>query len=181
MATLLTHAVVGAALGQAAAWPARGDVRFWCAAVFCSLLPDVDVIGFRLGIPYGDLWGHRGIMHSLLFAALAGVLFGALLGKSALERAKLSLLLFVITASHGFLDAMTDGGLGVAFFSPFDTARYFLPWRPIHVSPIGVHSAFSARIIRVLWSEIRSVWPIALLLGLVLRLVSARQRPLAAA
>jgi hypothetical protein len=26
---------------------------------------------------------------------------------------------------------MTNGGLGVAFFSPFDNGRYFLPWRPI--------------------------------------------------
>ncbi len=28
---------------------------------------------------------------------------------------------------------MTDGGLGVAFFSPFHTTRYFLPYRPIHL------------------------------------------------
>ena len=27
------------------------------------------------------------------------------------------------------------GGLGVAFFSPFSNARYFLPWRPIRVAP----------------------------------------------
>jgi hypothetical protein len=32
-----------------------------------------------------------------------------------------------VTASHGMLDAMTDGGLGVAFFAPFDNARYFFP------------------------------------------------------
>jgi hypothetical protein len=27
-------------------------------------------------------------------------------------------VLFVVTASHGILDAMTDGGLGIAFFAP---------------------------------------------------------------
>jgi len=32
---------------------------------------------------------------------------------------KTALLLFGITASHGVLDAMTNGGLGIAFFSPF--------------------------------------------------------------
>lgn len=41
----------------------------------CSTVPDLDVIGFSFGIQYGDLWGHRGMTHSLLFAVLltAGV------------------------------------------------------------------------------------------------------------
>ena len=38
-------------------------------------------------------------------------------------------------ASHGVLDALTDGGSGVAFLAPFDDTRYFFPWRPIRVSP----------------------------------------------
>jgi len=50
---------------------------------------------------------------------------------------------FLATASHGLLDALTDGGLGVAFFAPFDNHRYFLPWRPIHVSPIGAGRFFT--------------------------------------
>jgi len=65
--------------------------------------------------------------------------------------------LFVSTASHGLLDACTDGGLGVAFFSPFDTTRYFFAFRPIAVSPIGVRF-FSERGISVLWSELVWVW-----------------------
>ena len=47
---------------------------------------------------------------------------------------------------------MTDGGLGVAFFAPFDDTRYFFPFRPIKVSPIGL-SFFSARGLDVIWSE----------------------------
>src|SRR4029077_6028824 len=39
--------------------------------------------------------------------------------------------------SHGLLDTMTDGGQGVALFWPWTTARYFAPWRPIPVAPIG--------------------------------------------
>ena len=62
-----------------------------------------------------------------------------------------------VTASHGILDALTDGGLGIAFFSPFDTHRYFFPWRPIQVSPIGP-GFFSARGVRVLASELRWIW-----------------------
>ena len=65
---------------------------------------------------------------------------------------------FLATASHGLLDAMTDGGLGVVFFSPFDTARYFLPWRPILVSPIGVARFLSPRGLAVLRGEIFWIW-----------------------
>ena len=48
--------------------------------------------------------------------------------------------LFLCTMSHALLDALTDGGLGVAFFSPFSNERYFFPWTPIRVSRF-----FSAR------------------------------------
>ena len=64
---------------------------------------------------------------------------------------------FVVTASHGILDAMTDGGLGVAFFAPFDDTRYFFPFRPIKVSPIGL-SFFSDRGLDVIGSELLWVW-----------------------
>lgn len=63
----------------------------------------------------------------------------------------------LITASHGVFDAMTDGGLGIAFFSPFDTTRYFFPWRPLRVSPIGP-GFFSGRALVVLTSELRWIW-----------------------
>jgi len=53
-----------------------------------------------------------------------------------------------------FLDAMTDGGLGVAFFAPFDNHRYFLPWTPIRVSPTGVGRFFTDRGLVVLQSEL---------------------------
>ena len=44
----------------------------------------------------------------------------------------------VVLASHGLLDTMTDGGLGAALLWPFSLARYFAPWRPIPVAPIGL-------------------------------------------
>jgi len=70
MASLFTHALVGSALGQASLREWRKDWRFWSLVVTCSILPDVDSIGFHAGIPYGALWGHRGMTHSLLFAAV---------------------------------------------------------------------------------------------------------------
>jgi inner membrane protein len=44
----------------------------------------------------------------------------------------------LVVASHPLLDTLTNGGLGCALFWPFDNARYFAPWRPIPVSPIGL-------------------------------------------
>jgi inner membrane protein len=46
---------------------------------------------------------------------------------------------------HDILDAMTNGGLGVAFFFPFSDTRYFLPWQPIEVSPLGLKRFFTLR------------------------------------
>lgn len=63
--------------------------------------------------------------------------------------------LFLRAISHTLLDAMTSGGLGVAFFSPFSNERYFFPWRPIRVSPIGV-DFFGEAGVAVLRSEM--IW-----------------------
>jgi inner membrane protein len=147
--------------------------RFWALAALCSVLPDLDVLGFRLGIHYGDLWGHRGLTHSFLFAAIAGIVLSLFVRCSWRERWKPALLLFLIMASHDLLDALTSGGMGVAFFSPFDRHRYFFPWTPIRVSPIGVSRFFSERGAAVLWNEVRWVWIPALAVGLFLRFQQA--------
>lgn len=177
MASLITHAVAAVALSQAAKPEWRGDWLFWSASIFCSVLPDVDVIDFRFGVQYGAVWGHRGMTHSLLFAALTAAVVGTILNYSGSDRWSLMLLLFVITASHGLLDAMTDGGLGVAFFSPFNITRYFLPFRPIEVSPISVRHFFSARTLSILASEIRFVWLPCGLLGTSLYFLRRRSEP----
>jgi inner membrane protein len=84
---------------------------------------------------------------------------------------------FLATASHGLLDAMTDGGLGVACFSPFDNNRYFLPWRPIRVSPIGIGRFFSPRGLEVVRSELLWIWLPAALLVLSVWLIRRRAAP----
>jgi inner membrane protein len=158
LASFFTHALVGVTLAQPGLAEWRKDWRFWVAVVVCSILPDIDVIGFEFGVRYSDLWGHRGMTHSLLFAAVIASTMAILLKDKWGIRARFAALFFLIIVSHGLLDALTDGGLGVAFFSPFDRSRYFLPWRPIHVSPIGVGGFFSERGLRFLGSEILWVW-----------------------
>src|SRR5205823_15125962 len=118
MASAISHAVAALSIGTCFYRP-QIPKRVWVAGIVCSVLPDLDVIGFRFGIRYGDFWGHRGFTHSLVFAALlAGAVAVGMLrrGASGIRRFPLFAYLFLATASHGVLDAMTNGGLGVAFF-----------------------------------------------------------------
>jgi len=158
MPTILTHAIAGVAIAQALA-PCQRRAEISLFAAGCAMLPDADVLGFSFGIRYGDLWGHRGLTHSLLFAlVVAAAVTLLLLHKNLRGHWRVFLTLFAATASHGLLDAFTSGGLGVAFFSPFDRARYFFPWRPILVSPIGLGPFLTRRGLAVLASEMHWVW-----------------------
>lgn len=105
-----------------------------------SMLPDIDVVGMALGVPYGAPWGHRGATHSLAMAVLLGLAFAVLTRSKGARFRATALLATAVAASHGLLDAMTDGGRGVALLWPLTAHRYFLPWRPIPVAPIGVGS-----------------------------------------
>jgi len=160
MASAFSHAVAALSIGTCFYRP-QTPKRVWAAGALCSIFPDIDVIGFRFGIPYGNFWGHRGFTHSLLFAVLLAGAAAAILCRhknSGIGRFALFGYLFLAMASHGVLDAMTNGGLGVAFFSPFDNQRYFFPWRPIRVSPISLHRFFTSRGYAVLQSELLWIW-----------------------
>jgi inner membrane protein len=163
MPTTLTHTLVG--LGLADAFAARPTPpAFYALSAALALAPDLDVVSFRLGIPYRSLFGHRGLSHSLCLAAL-GSLLVASLGHAyfSLPWGLLAGFAFVVVATHSLLDALTNGGMGIAFFAPLDNGRYFLPWRPIQVSPIGL-AVFSSWGVRALASEVVWVWlPLAVL------------------
>ena len=126
------------------------------------MLPDADVLAFSFGIPYSHMLGHRGLTHSLAFAVVLGLAVVVLAFRSVpcLSKQWWALVLYfsVVTASHGVLDAFTDGGLGVAFFAPFDNARHFFPWQPLRVSPIEADGFFTARGLETLLSEMKWIW-----------------------
>ena len=160
MASIPSHIVAAAAIGL---WFYRPGVplRFWVLGTAAAALPDADVIGFSAGIRYGATLGHRGLTHSLFFAAVAEVLVVALWVPSGLpgvRAATLAMYLAHAMGSHGLLDALTDGGLGIALLWPVDGGRYFFPFRPIEVSPIGLRPFLSERGLAVLASELRWVW-----------------------
>ena len=156
MASAFSHALVAFAIGRSHHWTVNAK-RFWTLTIFCSIFPDIDVLIFTVGIPYEHVLGHRGFTHSLLFAVVIGfvvvrlgfpeVLIGTVGGRKLVAHFSL------VTASHGVLDALTDGGFGVAFFAPFENGRYFFPWTPVKVSPIGITSFFSEWGMQVLTSE----------------------------
>ena len=159
MASAFAHAAAALALGTA--FRRRGrPARFWITGAALAVLPDADAIGYRLGVPYDSVWGHRGFTHSILFAAIVATVALRFFRDDELwhERRKLWLYFFFATVSHGLLDAMTNGGLGVAFFAPFYNRRFFLPWQPIEVSPLSIRRFFTPRGIAVIVSEFIWVW-----------------------
>ena len=108
---------------------------FWSAL---SFLPDADVVGFAMGVRYADEWGHRGATHSLVFALAVGAIIGVAASFFRRPALRTGVLATLVLASHGLLDTLTDGGLGIALLWPFNLTRYFAPWNPIPVSPIGL-------------------------------------------
>lgn len=132
--------------------------RLLLAGVVASMVPDLDVLAFRLGIAYAHDLGHRGITHSFFFAvllAMAGMLFA-----KTLRSTPRTVFLFVLlcAASHGILDMLTNGGLGVDYFWPFSGERHFFPCQVIEVSPLSLRRVFGPAGFLVLKSELIWLW-----------------------
>ncbi len=154
MASIFGHALASIAIGNGFIG-SKKTIKFWLLGVFCAIIPDADVVSFKLGIPYASFWGHRGFTHSIVFAILLGALITFLFYRNK-SFFRYFIFFFLATLSHALLDALTTGGLGVAFFAPFNNTRYFFPWRPIQVSPIGVANFFTQRGFNVIKSEL--IW-----------------------
>ncbi|MBD64202.1 MAG: hypothetical protein CME62_03290 [Halobacteriovoraceae bacterium] len=138
MATIFSHAIVAGLIPKFSKLCSK---RLVIICILCSILPDLDVLAFKLGIAYSHPLGHRGFTHSIIFALISCAWLRFLFFKdySAPQKRMIFILLFLSMMSHGVLDAFTNGGLGVGFFIPFDNTRYFFPTRPIQVSPIGMN------------------------------------------
>ncbi len=158
MPTVFTHPAI--ALGLS---PWFRDIKNTKIVVFIgiifTLLPDIDVIGFKLGIPYAHMLGHRGLSHSLLFAGILSALTTWLLSKWLNTKPLFVwLYLFICMASHGVLDMLTNGGYGIALLSPFSNERLFFPYQPIEVSTLSIQRFFNGQGVPVILSELKWVW-----------------------
>ena len=125
-------------------------------AIASAILPDADVISFSLGIPYSAPLGHRGFSHSIIYAIIWAAIITLIywhFKKGDDNFGRVFALFFLVTVSHGLLDMFTSGGKGIGLFIPFHNERFFFPFRPIIVSPIGMDAFFSSWGMRVLISE----------------------------
>lgn len=179
MPSLLSHPAlpltIGLGLGSAIIPP-----RLLLAGIAASLIPDLDVLGFKFGIAYGSAFGHRGFSHSILFALLLALLAVICAGWIRAPRRRVFSFVFLSCLSHAVLDAFTSGGKGVAFLWPFSEVRYFAPFHPIRVSPFGVERFLSERGVTVIMSELQWIWLPGVCLGMLLFLWRNYAVPVAA-
>jgi inner membrane protein len=127
--------LAGAALSTAFS-PPRTYRRLWIAGPLCAALPDVDALGRPFGnLAYESVFGgHRGLTHSLAFAVVVGAVAVVAFFRDPRwdgARFRVWACLFLATASHGFLDALSTIGDGVAFFAPFSFTHYAFTWQPL--------------------------------------------------
>jgi inner membrane protein len=172
------HVAVGMAMARAylpAGTPTAKLAKTMAVFGAISMLPDLDVVSFSLGIPYSHPWGHRGATHSICFALMFGAVVWLLLRGKDLPRARTTLFVTVLMITHGLLDALTDGGLGAELLWPFTTVRiFFEPFNRIPVAPIGT-GMLSARGVSVVLTELLLFSPF-LLYALLPRTWLARVR-----
>ncbi|MGC0153790.1 metal-dependent hydrolase [Chromobacterium vaccinii] len=165
MPTIVTHALAGATLvGLACRKPlSEPGVLPWLALCgAAAMLPDLDVVTFKLGIPYASPWGHRGFSHSLAAAALLAALLAWLARRiwrrAGLSAATATALLFLSVASHAALDMICDASFGPALFMPWSDHRYLSAWKPIEGAPLGLKRWFGPKGWRVVDTEFLYVW-----------------------
>lgn len=167
MPSIPSHALVSIAIGTTC--PVKEQkTKFLLLCALCGIFPDFDTIGMWMGIPYESTFGHRGFMHSILFALIVACFITLTAYRKSRQQMLLYFYFFIATLSHPLLDAMTSGGLGVAFFSPFSNERYFFPFRPIKVSHIGLQAFIRHNGLAVLKNEFVWMWlPSFALIGIM--------------
>jgi membrane-bound metal-dependent hydrolase YbcI (DUF457 family) len=173
VATLLTHAALPVVARQLGGVPDGMKRRLMVVAIFCACWPDLDVIGFAFGVRTTDLFGHRGLTHSLFAAAIvstvAAVLWFRALGVASRAFAIVWTFLFSAAASHGLLDSLTSGDVGIALFAPFENGRHLCPFKLIPVCPLGVQELFGFWGLMTLANELLYVViPFSLIMTVVL-------------
>jgi inner membrane protein len=185
MPTFVSHSFIAFTLGKisqkSSYFPDTGyPLKFWLFSFVCAILPDIDVIPMSLGVPYIHMFGHRGFSHSILFVFLIAfiLLFS---GFREVERNSkqwwlLLIYFFFIGLSHILFDALTSGGLGVGFFMPFFSGRYFFSYRPIRVSPFSFLRFFDSEGLKILVSEFIWIWIPSIVLLTIVKLTVHRRK-----
>jgi inner membrane protein len=157
MPTIVTHAAIPLAIGVVLG-SKRISRRLLLAGMVASMVPDMDVIAFKLGIEYAHQLGHRGASHSIAFALALGALAALLAPWLQAKRWVTWVFVSIACVSHPLLDMLTTGGLGAALWWPFSDQRLFFPARFIRVSPLTLERFLGPAGLTVIKSEILWVW-----------------------
>ncbi len=148
----VTQITLGAAVGEAVLGKKIGNKAAAWGAVF-GVLPDLDVLANPFVSDVQEIIIHRGITHSVLFSAVAALLFGWLLcrrySKNDTTFKEWGCMVFLVIITHIFIDACT--GYGTQVFQPF--SNYSLSFNtifiidPFYTLPlmIGILTALFAR------------------------------------
>jgi len=173
----ITVGVVGAVAAHYAFSPQVGTLEVLLVTVFFTyLLQDCDMCSFLLGpLKEHELFGHRGITHSLAWniagCALGAVLLGpSWLGADATTLSQLALFGFFLLLAllHLLPDAMISEKYGVSFFAPFSAKQYRLTYNPLECSPICLKAGLTTA--WQLWPR-EMLWFCALVPAAMMKLV----------
>lgn len=171
MPTIVTHAAVplclGLGLGQKYI-----PVPLLFAGIGIAMLPDADVLSFKLGVEYANIFGHRGFTHSLLFAFTLPFLLLLFKPMFKVSYLRIWTFLFICLLSHSVLDAFTTGGYGVGWLWPWSEERFFAPVQVIKVAPFALKKYLMPEGIAVMMSELRWVWLPGIFFAFFLRTLS---------
>ena len=121
----LTHIVLGACIGEAVAGKKLGKKAMWLGAIAQSV-PDIDFVTTFWLSDSKDIVAHRGITHSILFAAIATIILAGLC-RYFFRKVKLGwnswFLLFGINIfTHILIDGFNAYGIG--WLEPFSQRRF---------------------------------------------------------
>lgn len=129
---------------------ARRTVILWTTGFLAiSILPDIDLVLPKFGIPDALTLGHRGATHSLLAALIVSALVVLVAWLTHFPPWRAALGALASIGMHALLDTLTPGP-GVAWLWPFSMQR--LPTFPIlPIAPLD--HLFSARGLSLLVAE----------------------------
>ncbi|MFW5741095.1 MAG: metal-dependent hydrolase [Myxococcota bacterium] len=130
----ITQALLGATVAEAGFGKKLGH-RAMIVGALCGVLPDLDIVSGMLG-PWASMIHHRGITHSIFFAAAAAPLIGWAAWRANKRQgthASWAHLAWWAVVTHPLLDLFTS--YGTQLLAPFSDRRFALDAIPI-VDPI---------------------------------------------
>jgi inner membrane protein len=123
----LTHIVLGACIGEAIAGKQLGKKAMLAGAIVQSI-PDIDFVSTFWLHDAGDIIGHRGFTHSIVFGILVTFLLARLV-KIIFRKRDLSWrTCFLLVGINVFVHLFIDGfnAYGVGWLEPFSHKRFSL-------------------------------------------------------